>query len=251
MSTLNSITLWIWLITFVATTIQVSVTLYNEYDPQTIVSLTCTNLLPGQCCTAPSEVFRAYSAHVVTFEDLNAWDIAAIWRSGQPAFRLSRPPKNGCLGEVWRSRSGPGTWTWKMWEVPAPQGSLTPSTGASYIEMPRRLPVDGKTSEWLSAEGVLGLVWGDGKWFQTAAAASLLGYGSGVKSRSRLRRDVRSELKGTVYARPPPGFMYPTLIETNGTKYSAEGDGGSVYKDTAGNVLDLTLLADLIKNRST
>ncbi|KAL8903594.1 MAG: hypothetical protein Q9207_003819 [Kuettlingeria erythrocarpa] len=232
-------------------TIQVSVTLQQEYDPDMIVSLTCSNLLPGHCCTAPSEIFRAYSAHVVAFQGLNAWDIAAIWRSGQPASSpRSRQAKDGCSGEIWRTRTGPGTWTWEMWEEPAGQDSLTPSSGASYIEIPKRLPVYGKASSWLSAEGVLGLVWGDGKWFQTAAASSLLGYGSGVKPKSRLRRELRSELKGTVYARSPPGLMYPTVIEANGTKYSAEGDDGSVYKDTAGNVLDLTLLGDLLKNRS-
>ncbi|KAL8922721.1 MAG: hypothetical protein Q9208_005034 [Pyrenodesmia sp. 3 TL-2023] len=247
MSTLNRTSLWIWLTTLVAATTQVSVSLHNEYDPHLVVSLTCNNLLPGHCCTAPSEMFWAYSAHVVTFQDLNAWDIAAIWRDGQPASPGSRPAKNGCLGEVWRTRPGPGTWTWGIWEEPSAQDSPTPSTGASYIEMPRRLPVDGETSNWLSAQGVLGLVWGDGKWFQNAAVSSLLGYGSGVKPRSRLRRDVRSELKGKVYARPPPGLMYPTLVEMNGTKYSAEEDGGFVYKDTAGTVLDLTQLADLLK----
>lgn len=242
---------WIILLRLVATTVQVSVTLHNEYDPDYIVSLTCPDLLPGHCCTAPSRVFRAYTAHVVAFLDLNAWDIAAIWRRDQSTVgpgNLAR--KSGCADEVWRSKVGPGAWKWEMWEEPLRIDFLTPATGASYIEVPRRFPVDGKTSSWLSAEGVLGLVWGDGEWFTTPSASNFLGYGSGVSPKSRLRRNIRSERRGRVYARSPPGWTYPTVIEVNGTKYSDNGARDLVYRDGAGNTLNLTQLDDKIENRS-
>lgn len=149
------------LVSLVAASLQVSVTLHNEYDPDFIVSLTCRDLLPGHCCTAPQTLFRSYSAHVVTFQGLLMWDIAAIWRYRNPSTaRIDiSATKNGCSGEVWRSRTGPGVWSWAMWEEPRIVDSLTPATGASYIEIPRRLPPDEKTSSWLSVEGIFGLVW--------------------------------------------------------------------------------------------
>lgn len=137
-----------------------------------------------------------------------------------------------------------------MWEEPLTADSLTPASGASYIEMPRSLPPDGKASAWLSAEGVLGLVWGEGSWFGSPIASKTFGHASGVTPKSRLRRDIRSELKGTVYAGPPSGLVYPTFIEVNGTRYTEEGVDGSVYKDAAGNVLNLAQLGDVIESHA-
>lgn len=215
--------------------------------------MTCHGLLPGQCCTAPRTVFRSFSAHVVTFEDLTVWDIAAIWRfrtvpTARDGFLVSRS-YTGCSGEVWKSRTGPGTWEWKIWDDPDQGVRLTPATGASYIEMPRAVPPDEKRSAWLSAEGVYGLVWGGGKWFSSPAASRTLGYAAGISPRSRLRRDVRSEAKGTVHAGRPPRWIYPTVIRVNGTNYTDGGAGNLVYKDGAGVALNLTQLDDEIKTK--
>lgn len=160
MTRLNLISLCFFALRFAATTIQVTVILDQEYDSDHSISLTCRNLRPGHCCTAPFAIFASYSAHVVTFQDLNAWDIAAIWRGSTSASLVHHSAlEHGCNGEVSRSKIGPGSWIWEMRDEPVMRDYLSPATGASYIEIPRRLPVDGETSRWLSVQGMLGLVW--------------------------------------------------------------------------------------------
>ena len=228
---------------------QVSVTLHNEYIPGYDVSMTCSNLRPGQCCSAPHTSFRSHSAHVVSFTGLAPLHIAAIWRSRvRPVSQMDfSTASTGCSSEVWRSRTGPGTWTWEMWGEPEGAGSLTPATGASYIEMPKALPPDDTVSNWLDAEGILGLVWGGGKWFTSPAASKALGYAGGVSPKSRLRRDIRSESKGTVYAGHPRRWVYPTYIDVNGTRYLHTANSGSdsaEYRDDSGMLLNLTQLGN-------
>ncbi|KAI4114648.1 MAG: hypothetical protein LQ345_004608 [Seirophora villosa] len=264
---LNITSFCFFALSLAATTIQVSVTLHQEYDPNSLITLTCRNLRPGHCCTAPFAVFSSYSAHVVIFQDLDAWNIAAIWRGSVAASLVHHSAlENGCTGQVLRSMVGPGNWEWRMWDEPMMTDSLTPATGASYIEMPRRFPIGGTTSTWLSAEGVMGLVWvglmsphdlvqahsrlqGDGNWFANPRVSRLLGYGSGVRPRSRLRRDIRSERKGTVYARSPFRRVDPTIIEVNGSTYTYSGKGDLAYKDAFGKLLNLTALGEMVRNR--
>lgn len=223
----------------VTAALQVSVTLHNEYVPGIEVQMTCPDLLPGQCCTAPRTTFRSYSAHVVSFRGLAPWHIAAIWRSraqtvGQLDFSTS---STGCSGEVWRSRTGPGTWTWEMWGETDVAESLTPATGASYIDLPRALPPDEKVSNWLDAQGILGLVWGGGKWFSSPAASRVLGH------KSRLRRNSQPRLKGTVYTGRPHRWVFPTYIDMNGTRYFAQsGSDMPDYRDKSGAVLNFDQL---------
>ena len=224
----------------------VSVTLQNEYVPGFEISITCPDLLPGQCCTAPQTSFRSYSAHVVSFMGLRPLHIAAIWRSrvhsaGQLDFSTSY---TGCSSEVWRSRPGPGSWTWEMWGEPDVAGSLTPATGASYIDLPTALPPDEKVSRWLDAQGILGLVWGGGKWFSGPAASRLLGYDGSTSPKDRRRRDFRSSLGGTLYAGRPHHWVFPTYIDVNGKRYFSEnGSDARVYKDLSGMLLNLTQLS--------
>ena len=269
MPKLSASCLELLLLGLVVGSISVSVTLLNEYEPDFEISLTCPHLLPGHCCTAPQTIFRSYSAHVVTFQGLQAFDIAAIWRS--TALTVASPTPNGCSGEVWRSKTGPGTWSWAMWEETLRSDSLVPATGASYIELPRRLPPDAQTSSWLSGEGIFGLVWsanfpqalssetgdadveylhrGDGSWFSTPTASRVLGYNSGINPKSRLRRDIRAQRRGTVYAGSPRRRVYPSSIVVNGTTYSDNAAEGQKYRDMTGNVLNLTQLGEVIHHR--
>lgn len=233
------------LLTLVDSTRQVSVTLRSEYNSLLDVSMKCPVLAPGECCTAPlATMFRTFSAHVVIFEHLAAWQIAAIWRfrDRSAAYVAVSASATGCSGEVWRSRTGPGSWTWEIWDEPNIHGYRSPASGASYIEMPRILPPDDKVSAWLSAEGVLGLVYGGGDWFSSPAASRVLGHTVGVSPKSRLRRDIRSGSRGTVYAGPPRRWIYPTFISVNGVNYTDEGAGNLLYKDGAGQSLNLTQL---------
>ncbi|KAL8639929.1 MAG: hypothetical protein Q9228_003093 [Teloschistes exilis] len=233
------------LLSLIDLTRQVSVTLRSEYLYHLDLSMKCPDLTPGECCTAPlATMFRTFSAHVVTFEGLAAWHIAAIWRfrdrsSAHVAISASA---TGCSGEVWRSRVGPGTWAWEIWDEPNIHGYQTPASGASYIEMPRYVPPDDTVSAWLSAEGVLGLVYGGGDWFSSPAASRILGSTTRASPKSRLRRDIRSRNRGTVYAGPPRRWTYPTFISVDGLNYTDKGAGNLLYKDEFGQQLNLTQL---------
>lgn len=63
------------------------------------------------------------------------------------------------------------------------------------------------------------------------AASSLKGGGS-------RRRGIRSQDKGVVFAQPPPVAVWPDLVMVNGTNYTSEGEGASVYRSKGGEVLD-------------
>lgn len=91
----------------------------------------------------------------------------------------------------------------------------------------------------------MGLVWGQGKWLTTSWVGTLISDGAatasgGVTPKSRLERDVRCPLKGTVRATPPPYTIYPNLIVVNGTQYRGGGAGNLIYKDVVGALLSLT-----------
>ena len=220
---------------------QVSVSLYDgATHPHS--SITCLNLLPGQCCFAPSGRWVLRNARVAAFDGLAAHHIAAVWSRRS---QIGRSPTNvgGCSGTVLASQTGPGTWTWRGARSPSTEDTITHladtgATGASYIEMPLGLPPDSRMSGWLAAEGILGLVWGGGKWFASPEAGRLLSGGSGVTPKRLLRRGIRSENKGTVYATEPTRSVFPTFIVVNGTKYT--DIGGMVYESESGIVLNLT-----------
>lgn len=133
-----------------------------------------------------------------------------------------------------------------MWAESDLVDSLTPATGASYIEMPTVLPPGEKISDWLDAEGVLGLAWGGGKWFSSPAASRLLGSAAGIGPKSMLRRDVRSRAKGKVYAGRPRRWIYPSYIDFNGTRYFIVEDEikDADYLDKSGTGLNLTQLVN-------
>ncbi|KAL8950458.1 MAG: hypothetical protein Q9183_007522, partial [Haloplaca sp. 2 TL-2023] len=93
-------------------------------------------------------------------------------------------------------------------------------------------------SNWLHAQGILGLIWEGGRWFLTPESERLLGVNSVIPKR-KVRRDIRSEDKGQVFARPPFKTVYPTTVELNGVELNGTGDG-AFFEDGAGNRHDLT-----------
>ena len=122
--------------------------------------MTCPSLAPGICCLSPIPVTGNIQARGVTFTHLHAAHIAAVWETrSRPGGRTTI---RGCSGMVSDSRVGPGTWTvWNRFRRDA-RGFLRPTpmqvSGASYIEMSVALPPNARMSNWLGAQGVLGLV---------------------------------------------------------------------------------------------
>ena len=110
-------------------------------------------------------------------------------------------------------------------------------TGASYIILPKTVPPDDRTAMFLMAEGLLGLVWGGGRWFSTQAKIR------GIPGATRKsRRGIVSELKGTVYSGPPPRWRYPDSVTVGGTKYLSTNTSALEYYSAEGKMPDIAAL---------
>ncbi|KAL8720695.1 MAG: hypothetical protein Q9225_002488 [Loekoesia sp. 1 TL-2023] len=202
------------------------------------ISARCPNIGPGVCCQAP----HLDGSSFVVFHGLIAMDIAAIWQHAVwrggilDINELPADPSGACSGTVLDSRTGPGTWSWDRSE--SFDNDFENADGASYISLPKSLPPDPTAISGLVMQGILGFVWGGGKWFASPAADRLLG----GRGSWKLQRDLRSAAKGNVYARPPRKVIYPTFITINGTEYSSDEAAGNfmyTHHDT-GTKLNLT-----------
>ncbi|KAL8731288.1 MAG: hypothetical protein Q9166_003512 [cf. Caloplaca sp. 2 TL-2023] len=207
---------------------------------RTVIIATCPNIPPGECCQPPRHLSMHGSS--VNFYNLHVTDIAAVWaaRANMAGF-TTQAIVDGCSGTISASHPGPGRWSWRA-TTDALSGWGSRAAGASYITLPAALPPDPSTSNWLMMEGLLGLVWGGGKWFSSPAAEKFLGSRDSFThpGGGKFRRDIRSAKKGSVYARPPLRGRFPLYIEINGTQYSGGRAGDFMYTDDAGNMLNLT-----------
>ncbi|KAI4264259.1 MAG: hypothetical protein L6R42_000624 [Xanthoria sp. 1 TBL-2021] len=205
-------------------------------NPQTVVIATCPNIPPGQCCQAPRHLHMLGSS--INFSNLHIMDIAAVWAARSIMnHHTTQAVIRGCSGTVTASGPGPGDWSWRA-TADVLKDWQSRAVGASYITLPATLPPDPSTSKWLMAEGLLGLVWGGGKWFASPAAQDLLGRRDSITSRRAAPRGIRSALKGNVYARPPLRGRFPTRVQIDGTEYSHTGT--FIYADGVGNKINLT-----------
>ncbi|KAL8789024.1 MAG: hypothetical protein Q9195_007044 [Heterodermia aff. obscurata] len=230
----------------------VSVTLrYADDHPNPHLMITmvqhCNNLRPGRCCQPrplpmipglgnPNGPFRNF--RVAEFTGLEPLDIASVW---QP-----QGTTGGCSGVPRETNHGPGNWRY-----PADGNADVILTGGSYIKLPTQLPKDPSSrAPMLEAQGILGLITGGGQYVTAKAGNSLLqqaaraalalhGGGSGGQRRRR-RRGIRTKDKGVVFAQPPPGNVWPDLVVVNGTSYTEESAGSSIYRSEDGKVLDFS-----------
>ena len=220
------------LLALVATSSQVDIQIKgNHHDHSGYASsiLSCPNISPGTCCRTPNT--SLWAAIGVTFTALSAYDIAAIWDPGE----VPHPDYDhitGCIGRVALTKTGSGTWN---------RQNLGPQVGASYITVPRTLPPDPNANPWLEMEGILGFVWGGGKWFTSGAAERLLTGGRSGPG-GKVRRGMQSTLEGDVYLSGPRKEVYPGIMEVNGTEYTLnEGAGPITYINLGkGKTLNLT-----------
>ncbi|KAL8666763.1 MAG: hypothetical protein Q9202_001301 [Teloschistes flavicans] len=225
---------------------------------------TCRDIPPGACCM-PRRNFPPYMAvqfgapaqtnyNRVTFTRLEHGHVTAAF--------VPQGDKVGCDGATGGTGWGPGTWTYD--HPPAhPNNRLSGGgdavnriSGASYVVMPKALPFDDATDAWLSAEGMVGLVWPKGNWFPTAvgssartrlleAAAALLHQGTselGVKMKRNVNSHIRSPERGLVFCRGPTRWTWVNVIMVNGTEFKAEGGGTghAIYTSGDGRVLNFT-----------
>ena len=207
-------------------TLQVDVTLNLAYYHNPDVAVTCTNLIPGVCCKPPFY----FEAQRVEFRNLLVGDIAAVWGAGD-RWRHDTTVYRGCTLMPIATQNGPGPFVYSWFHGPGG------STGASFIRLPKRLPVEPFEQTWLQAEGMRGLVWGGGTWFSQKGVP---GFSSNFIPKMRMRRAVKSSQRGTAYAEAPLVERYANMITINGTTYNDNGLGRLVYRSPSGAILNLT-----------
>lgn len=195
----------------------------------------CEDIPPGICCIAITFgnycYFNPFNPTSVRFDNLLVNDVATIWglRNGIP----DPDPIRDCSGTLIETRTG----MVGSWYYPAPGAQR--AYGASYIRLPLKLPPDKSESRWLELEGMLGLVWGGGKWF-AQGAETVVGQGVGLRKRRKGGRRIVTGAEGTAYLRGPQLWRWPDHIVVNGTRYSSLDTGGLRYRSADGAVLDMT-----------
>ncbi len=215
----------------VASTLQVNIVLRvsDTASDRSVLAL-CPQILPGRCCISRALNSQRFGAWDVQFYNLRALDIAAVWGDGGSATAVAPAYMDACYGTVLASRAGPGSWHWQPADINSGNGK-----GASYISLPTALPPTDEDANWLAAEGMLGLVWGNGKWFSSKLASAYFG------SFQLTTRDIRSAKKGQVFARSPPGIVFPSIVRIGDVNYTAVDAGGVLYReDVTGAILNLT-----------
>ena len=249
----------------------VDVTIFYEQPlPPSFMQVICTNLPPGVCCSVPTVQQRnqttgrieTKTATVLSllFDKLVTGDIAAAWKrrdtvTEDPPITAQRQ-LNGCSTHIINTGHGPGVWWQNFFSIAAvpgiPADSFPPWMtapegdkkigGGSYIRVPTiARPPDGMMANMLTMEGVLGLVYGGGQWFASDAARRVVARAKGGLTNfpKKGKRGIRSELKGTVYAQRPSGWVYPDKVKVNGTEYVGGGTN-LVYESEDGQLLNLT-----------
>ncbi|CAO1606181.1 hypothetical protein XANCAGTX0491_009682 [Xanthoria calcicola] len=201
--------------------------------------VTCTNMIPGECCTVPTRHFAPRGLAVVSslaIEQLLVRDIAAIFVATATKQGCNNlPPVNGFKGPGRFLLSNPNT---------------LPYSGINYLRLPQGWPPDVTQNEVLAAQGLLHLEAQDQQWTAPGvnAPGGFFGLGA-VASGSGFRRVKRGitagpkgVVKGTVYLGAPRLSRYPDLITANGVDYRSANTSALEYKDTNGNVLDLATI---------
>ena len=198
----------------------------------------CPRQPPGICCSLPLE-FSGSVTPTITFRHLLPGDIAAVfWEVLDWHFigKDTWPPNNlspGCQTPIIQTGRGPGTYSYDGMDA---LGHETPIGGGSYISLGDvKLPPKPEAVSALTFQGVVGLVWGGGQWFGSAAAQSKFGL-----RRLKERRGIRSPQKGTAFIQGPRRWVYPTLLEMNGTQYTSNDTSRLIYTAANGQTLNLT-----------
>ena len=212
-----------------------AVTITMDENLPTSNTITCENIPPGICCMAITfphtcyfNPFRPTSAR---FDDLLANDVAAVWGLRNDIRDRTNPIRD-CSGQPIETRTG----TVGSWYYPAP--GTQRAYGASYIRLPLQTPPFKRESQWLEVEGMLGFVWGGGKWFAQGVETIVM-QGVGLRKRREGGRRVVARAEGTAYLRGPQMWRWPDLIMVNGTRYSSLDTDSLRYRSADGAILEM------------
>ncbi|CAF9908975.1 MAG: hypothetical protein HETSPECPRED_008782 [Heterodermia speciosa] len=223
------------LFTLFETSHSVTITLDGNLDAETIQI--CHDIPPGECCAAITLArycyYNPFNPTSARFDNLQITDIAAVWGSDRDG------GIRACSGIPIATRAGvAGTWDF-------PAVGPERAYGASYVRLPTRMPPQESESPWLEAEGLLGLVWGGGKWFSRRAAAAAIGSSveGGLRRRGRGRRFVKGE-RGRAYCEGPRKWRWPDVVVANGTRFISARLGSLEFSSADGELLDVAEVGD-------
>ncbi|KAL8819422.1 MAG: hypothetical protein Q9223_002134 [Gallowayella weberi] len=204
-----------------------------------VASVTCTNLPPGYCCQTPT--YNTFQAPEPIHTPPQTFPLAVrvtwLLPNQVAGIYTTDGDRSGCSKmPPFRTFMGPGSWY-------IPNLSLQPVSGASYVVLPKLLPVDTTTSEHLAAEGLLGLHSADKQWTAPGVSAQALFRTipgpSGLKSR---RSTIRGQ-RGMAYIGPPPRSRFPDVITVNGTMYRSTNKTSTLdFRGPDGQPLDTSIL---------
>ena len=228
----------------------------------------CHDMEPGECCTVatPNEdnvdanprVWECPGA--VEIRDLAGNEIAAIWgkihRDPNPdpdfhgAHEMSTTTP-GCSQSLILIAHGPAAARYHESWLDGDEINYC-FEGVSYIRLPAssELPHDRMSSEALTAQGILGLVWPQrlklpsliDTWISDAAIGRLVTPAGQMRKRHALDTNSStrrpSKLPGRAYIGPPPRRRFPDMVKVNGTEYLSGNTSELRYVSVDRQVLD-------------
>ena len=231
----HSSVIWPTILSFLATlSLQVNINLNMGNG----IVATCTNFPPGWCCKNPSPRHSGSGASqvglgfdrdypfAVSFEHLQPRHLAALYMPWNDQSDCDHNPPV-------KTRSGPGSFVIPSNRNVGEGGSPEWISGASYIQLPNKVPVTVSESEQMALQGLLGLRSAGKSW--TAPGITMK---SDFGFRKRFRRDIFRGQRGDAYIGVPPQSRFPDVITLNGTAYTSTNTSLLEYRNADGVILN-------------
>ena len=230
----HSPAIWLTILSFLATlSLQVNINLNMGNS----IIATCTNFPPGWCCKNPSPPqlgsrasqvglghYRDYPL-AVSYEHLQARHLAALFMPWNERFDCDHTPPV-------KTRSGPGSFVITINRNVGEGGPPEWISGASYIQLPNKVPETVSESEKMALQGLLGLRSAGKSW--TAPGVTLK---SEFGFRKSFRRDIFGGQRGDAYIGPPRQSRFPDVITVNGTDYRSTNTSLLEFRNADGDLL--------------
>lgn len=219
----------------ITSTIQVEIKLYM--DQHLTVVATCHNLPPGWCCKNPSppQFGRGnglsnylHWPFAVEFNHLHPRHLAAAFTPWNEQIDCDHLPPV-------KSKEGPGTFIFTT-NYPVTLGAQPLFiSGASYVQLPNKVPETVAEAELVAVQGLLGLRSLEKSW--TAPGVHMRG---SAEFETKSKRDIFGVQKGDAYIGPPPRGRFPDIITVNGTNYRSTNTSALDYRNADGELLDIS-----------
>lgn len=169
----------------ITSTLQVDISLLLANQ----ATVTCTGLPPGYCCLTPLPMLQRTPVSYPTtiqIRHLHARHIAGVFEGqGNRQGCTNIPPA--------KALRGPGSFSVNAQDVTTRHPAPFQFTGASYGSLPNEIPTQATVSEYLAAQGLVGLQTQRQQWTAPGISANIF---SGVRPGGFKRRSRRDVIRG-------------------------------------------------------